>query len=332
MSDQQRRVAKADAEAASWHTRLANRSVSTDMITEFYAWRQNPLNDEAYAKVQTMWSRAKVLEGQPDIQTAIADALARKKTPDRRAVWIGALVASTGIALAIGGTYWFQGRSAYATDVGEERLVQLDDGSTVRLDTGSSIKVAFSGGQRRIELEGGRALFTVAHDTSRPFIVLAGATQVRAVGTVFDVRRAEAGVTVSMVSGLVEVSGPDLPAGPPKRLAAGQRALVSPQGLQTQTINVADATSWADGRLVFRGTPLGQAVDEVNRYLTDKIVLAPGTPRSQPVSGVFHTSDRAAFVSAVCELFQLTAEADPDGSVRLTADKNMRKPLGETRG
>ncbi len=332
MSDQQRRVAKADAEAASWHTRLANRSVSAEMISDFYAWRQDPVNEEAYARVQAMWAKAKVLEGRPDIQAAINDALARKKRPDRRAIWIGALVASTGIALAIGGTFWFQGRNAYATDVGEERLVQLDDGSTVRLDTGSSIKVAFSGGQRRVELQEGRALFTVAHDTSRPFVVLAGGTQVRAVGTVFDVRRAGAGVTVSMVSGLVEVSGPGLPGVPPRRLAAGQRALVSPQGLQTQTINVADATSWADGRLVFRGTPLGEAVEEVNRYLTDKIALAPGTPRSQPVSGVFHTSDREAFVSAVCELLQLTAETNPDGSVRLTTEKNMRAPLGETRG
>lgn len=332
MSDQQRRVAKADAEAASWHTRLANRSVSAEMINEFYAWRQDPLNDEAYGKVQAMWSRAKALEGRPDIQAAINDALARKKTPDRRGIWIGALVASTGIALAIGGTLWFQGRNAYATDVGEARVVQLADGSTVKLDTGSSIKVVFSGGQRRVELQRGRALFTVAHDTSRPFVVLAGGTQVRAVGTVFDVRRAGTGVTVSMVSGRVEVSGPSLPIGPPKRLAVGQRALVSPEGLQIQTINVADATSWADGRLVFRGTPLGEAVAEVNRYLTDKIVLAPGTPLAQPLSGVFHTSDREAFVSAVCELFQLTAETDPDGSVRLTADKNMREPLGETRG
>ena len=332
MSDQQRRVAKADAEAASWHTRLANRSISTDTISEFYAWRQDSLNDEAYGKVQAMWSKAKTLEGRPDIQAAINDALARKKTPDRRGMWIGALVASTGIALAIGGTFWFQGRNAYATDVGEERVVQLDDGSTVRLDTGSSIKVAFSGGQRRVELEGGRALFNVAHDRSRPFVVLAGETQVRAVGTVFDVRRAETGVTVSMVSGLVEVTGPDLPAGPPKRLATGERALVSPRGLQTQTINVADATSWAEGRLVFRATPLNEAVAEVNRYLTDKIVLAPGTPVAQPLSGVFHTGDREAFVSAVCELFQLRATTNPDGSVRLTADKKLREPLGETRG
>ena len=321
MSDPQR-AAKADAEAAAWHTHLGSRSVTSAAIHEFYDWRQDPVNAEAYRKVEALWAKSKTLEGRPDIQAAVAEAMARKKMPSRRGLWIGAVVATTGVALAIGGaSIWLQGRNTYATAVGEERVVQLADGSTVRLDTGSSIKVAFNGSERRVQLETGRALFTVAHDTARPFLVQSGDTQVRAVGTVFDVRRAGTTVTVSMVSGLVEITGADISPARPQRLAGGQQASLSPQGHQTKAIDIADATSWTEGRLVFRDTRLEDAVAETNRYLTKKIVLAPGTPKSVLVSGVFRTGDREAFISAASELFQLTPVQDADGSVRLTADK-----------
>lgn len=321
MSDPQR-LAKADAEAAAWHTHLGNRSVTSEAIHEFFDWKRDPVNAEAYSKVEALWAKAKTLEGRPDIQAAVAEAMARKKFPNRRALWIGAIAATGAVALAMdGASIWLQGRNTYATSVGEERVVQLADGSTVRLDTGSSIKVAFKGSERRVQLEAGRALFTVAHDPSRPFIVQSGDTQVRAVGTVFDVRKTGTTVTVSMVSGLVEITGADIPSARPQRLAGGEQASLSPQGHNMRAINVADATSWTQGRLVFRDTRLEDAVAETNRYLTKKIVLAPGTPRSVLVSGVFQTGDREAFVSAASELFQLTPIQDADGSVRLTADK-----------
>lgn len=321
MSEPQPRMTKADAEAAAWHTQLGNRSVTTTEIEEFYDWRRDPANTEAYRKVETLWAKAKTLDGRPSIQGAVAEALARKRAPSRRTVWVGAIAATAGVVLAVGGTVWLQGRNHYVTAIGEERVVQLADGSSVRLDTGSSIKVMFSGSDRRVELETGRAMFTVAHDAARPFLVRSGDTQVRAVGTVFDVMRDGGTVTVSMVEGLVDVTGASIPAAEPQRLAAGQQVRLSARGRQTQTINVADTTSWAQGRLVFRDKPLADAVGEVNRYLTQKIVLAPSAPGDVPVSGVFLTGDRDAFVSAASELFQLTATTETDGSIRLSADK-----------
>lgn len=322
MSDPQSRATKADAEAAAWHTRLGSRSVTTAAIEEFYDWRSDPVNAEAYRKVETLWVKAKALEGQPDIQSAVAEALARKRRPSRSIVWVGAVTATTGLAMALAGaSLWLDSRNAYSTDVGETRVVQLADGSTVRLDTGSSIKVAYRRAERLVTLEGGRAHFDVAHDIQRPFVVRSGETQVRAVGTVFDVQRSGATITVSMVSGLVEVTGAEIPAANPQRLSGGEQVRISPKGRQTLRINAAEATSWTEGRLVFRDTPLSQAVTEVNRYLTQKVVLAPGTPETVLVSGVFRTGDRAAFVSAASELFALTPHPDADGSVRLTADK-----------
>ena len=110
------------------------------------------------------------------------------------------------MVLAIGGAVFWNGQGLYTTAVGEQRVIQLADGSNVSLDTDSRIRVRFAGAERRLELERGQALFDVADD-GRPFVVVAGDTSITAVGTVFDVRRHSDGVKVTLVSGVVDVAG-----------------------------------------------------------------------------------------------------------------------------
>ena len=93
----------------------------------------------------------------------------------------------------------------YATALGEQRSIQFEDGSTVELNSRSKIRVKYSKQERDVELIEGQALFHVAHDTSRPFIVAVGATRVRAVGTQFDVYRRLNGTVVTVVEGRVAV-------------------------------------------------------------------------------------------------------------------------------
>ena len=93
----------------------------------------------------------------------------------------------------------------YATALGEQRSVQFEDGSTVELNSRSKIRVKYSKQERDVELIEGQALFHVAHDTSRPFIVAVGATRVRAVGTEFDVYKRSNGTVVTVVEGRVAV-------------------------------------------------------------------------------------------------------------------------------
>ena len=93
----------------------------------------------------------------------------------------------------------------YATALGEQRSIQFEDGSTVELNSRSRIRVKYSKQERAVELIEGQALFHVAHNTSRPFIVAVGATRVRAVGTQFDVYRKSSGTVVTVVEGRVAV-------------------------------------------------------------------------------------------------------------------------------
>ena len=87
----------------------------------------------------------------------------------------------------------------YAIAVGEQRTIQLEDGSRIILDTGSEVAVRFTGGRRSVTLNNGQAMFDVEGDPARPFIVDAGDTRVTAIGTRFDVRRSGTGARVILV-------------------------------------------------------------------------------------------------------------------------------------
>jgi transmembrane sensor len=94
---------------------------------------------------------------------------------------------------------------SYATDIGEHRSLALSDGSTVDLNARSKLRIEFSKDERLVELLEGQALFQVAKDKSRPFIVKSGDATVRAVGTQFDVDRKATGTTVTVLEGRVVV-------------------------------------------------------------------------------------------------------------------------------
>jgi len=314
------RVETAELEAAAWHARLGEPRVSTQTIEDFFAWRSKPENADAYRRVETAWTEAGRLAASPQIQASLDAAL--NSGPERRRSRplppaVLALAAGFAIAaLMFGGWVWQGPRDGFDTGVGEQRLVQLADGSSVQLDTDTRLRVRFSDGRRLVDLERGQALFTVAHDSSRPFIVRAAGTSVTAVGTVFDVRRDDGGVRVTLVSGAVDVARDGQ--GAPARLAAGQQSNVTSRGVATKAVDVAAAVSWTEGRIVFVDTPLNQAVAEVNRYLTKPVDLAPGADGAVAVNGVFKAGDRDAFVSAASGALGLRATARDDGSVLLS--------------
>ncbi len=111
------------------------------------------------------------------------------------------------LVAALLGTVWWQSErySTYATDIGERRSVTLADGSTVDLNARSKLRIEFTKDKRLVELLDGQALFQVAKDKDRPFIVASGDATVRAVGTQFDVYRKANGTTVTVLEGRVAV-------------------------------------------------------------------------------------------------------------------------------
>lgn len=211
---------------------------------------------------------------------------------------------------------------AYETTAHERKTVSLADGSTVQLDVGTRMAVLMRADRRQIELLSGRALFEVAHDTSRPFSVTAAGTRTTALGTKFQVQRGDDAVVVTLTEGSVAVDrterGKTTP-GWQERLSPGEQLSIDAETDQRlrQFVDVHVATSWTQGRHIFRGTPLHSAVDEVNRYATRKVRLGDPSLADLPVSGNFIVGDSEVVVDAFAALLPLRAVEAGDREIIL---------------
>ncbi len=323
MSDPQDARREADREAAEWHVRLGERPVSAASLAAFKTWRTSAENAEAYQRLETVWRATGSLSSDADVQSLTRETLRASRPRASRSskkIPVPFAAIATVMAIAVVSIFvWLPSRGVYATAVGEQEVVRLTDGSEIKLDTDTRLRVRFASSERHILLERGQALFVVAHDADRPFRVSAGDTVVTALGTTFDVRRDPAGARVTLVAGSVAVTDGPAAGARSWRLAPGQQVRTALPNAAPLAVDAALATSWSERRLIFRSTPLGEAVAEVNRYLPRKIVLDAGPAEDVAVSGVFTTGDREAFVAATTDLFGLEARTQADGSVRLTA-------------
>ena len=314
-------VSRAEAEAADWLARLNRLSVTTKSLHDFWDWKGDARNAEAFARVEADWKALGVLEGDPDIQAATQKALRDHpaKAPQAPRRMTLSLAFATGLFVMGGAALWFVSgpQPTYTTAVGEQRVVVLSDGSRVRLNTDSQIRVQYRPGERHIVLTRGEAFFEAAHDSSRPFVVAADGAQVRALGTKFDVRRDPFAVSVTLLQGRVEVARTGQ--GAAATLAPNQQLTVTDRGMSApRAADAVEASSWTTGHLTFRGVPLRDAVAEVNRYSARKIVLESADRfAGEPVSGVFDVGDTGAFVTAVSTVFDLQADPASEGVIRL---------------
>ena len=196
----------------------------------------------------------------------------------------------------------------YATAIGEQRTVELKDGSTIYLNAHSQVKVDFSRELRDIYLLDGEAIFKVKHDTARPFRVHVNDAFIQAVGTQFDVHRLTGQTNVAVIEGKVNISAPGSaspasqetqPTASVTTLAAGQTATIIANRKVTlpAAVDVADATAWRQHRLVFRKQTLADMALEFNRYNRDPQIRVEGEAlQAREFNGVFDADDPESLV------------------------------------
>jgi transmembrane sensor len=216
----------------------------------------------------------------------------------------------------------------YTTGVAEQQLLTLEDGSILELNARTQLKVRFTSRERRIDLLTGQALFRVAKDRQRPFIVDSGEAQVRAVGTEFDVHLRRSGTTVTVLEGSVAVRrmrAPGASVDPANsadaaglQLAAGQQLVITDAAvLQPPAPRIAAATAWTNGTLEFDETPLVDAVEDVNRYSRIPFILEGEPPDDLRISGVYSSQDTGSFVRFLRSQADLVVtETDSDVRIR----------------
>jgi transmembrane sensor len=198
--------------------------------------------------------------------------------------------------------------------------VQLRDGSIAHLNTNTLIRVRYSQGERLIEFERGQALFQVVRDATRPFRVRAGATEVQAVGTQFELYRKAAGETmVTVVEGLVDVKRSE-PAtassnARPLRLSAGDQIRIGDSNeapAKPARVDLRSATAWVQRELVFNEQSLREVATEFGRYNSVPVVIDDPELRELQVSGIFKAYDVESFLGFLQQFERVEIGRDRD--------------------
>ncbi len=216
-------------EACEWFVEFRLGEPDDAARRAFHAWlRESPAHMGAYLDVSAnwtqgaafdvgaLWSKDQLIEDArretervvtlSGAGAALSAGGAKSRTSSTRRRWLGLAAASAAVSM-IGGAFWIDHNPCYSTGIGEQRSLALSDGSTVQLNSLSKIRIRYSEHERTVDLVQGQALFHVAKDTARPFVVYSGQTRVRAVGTRFDVYRRDTGTTVTVLEGRVAVLG-----------------------------------------------------------------------------------------------------------------------------
>ena len=277
---------------------------------ELHEWLDaDPRHQGAYVRARAQWvdlDRLAALHGP-------ADVVDEPPHMSRR-YWLAASVAA--VTALGGGLSWLALRDEserFVAGIGEVRRIPLADGSTVLLNTDTEVLIKLTATRRDIELRRGEALFEVAHDKSRPFVVRANNTAVRAVGTAFAVRLQSTQVDVTVTEGVVELSNAAAdssrsaasaasPPSQPRRVSANERAVIlpaaAPEVAPIPAVQLSRQLAWRDGMVSFDGETLQMAANEINRHNRRQIVVEDAELAQRPLVGVFRATDVEGFAQA----------------------------------
>jgi transmembrane sensor len=314
-----RRAAR--AEAAAWIVRLHGPHRSPELENAFREWLSaDPENGPQFERVTETWEQG------ASIPVAGIPRLAGRRPSSRRRALIATMAAAVCGLLGLG--IWMAWPDpTYATAVGEQRIVRLDDGTRLSLNSETRVEIAYTKSQRRVQLIRGEAYFEVAHNPARPFVVVAGGTRVTALGTTFVVRYDTDKTAVTLVEGKVVVvpaAGDELPAVPsnigPSPSTARKDLVLTPGERVTLARNaralvdeprVEAVTAWRRGEVMLDKMQLSDAIAEMNRYDSQTLVIEDPRVAALQVSGIYHAGDSANFARTVAKLYGLRVEERP---------------------
>jgi transmembrane sensor len=324
-------------EAADWYARLRAENVTELDAVRFRAWiAGNSERRLEFEQIDAFWENIGAIEKSPEVlreRAAISRRRALSAQPTsapaatmgrykRKSIW----AAAAAVLLVVGTLLLVQHQMTdrYVTAIGEQRSVPLADGSVVTLNTATEIRVHFSADRRGVELVSGQANFEVAKDASRPFVVTAGGSEVRAVGTQFDVYKTADNVTVTLIEGKVAIKEAPVKAGASAvevNLAAGEQLSYETKtgAVLRASADIPRVSAWRARKLDFSDTPLTDAIAEANRYSRVEIQLDAPELQSARISGTFEAGRNDLFVEGLQTYFQLNVDRSADHRIILTA-------------
>lgn len=324
-----------DAAAAQWAVRLADGPLGSEDTIALQAWLDaDPSNAAAMEAIVESWRAVEAYAGAPELLSLRQQALQSAERAHRshaprgvRPRWMAAAAAACLVLVAGGGWAWLSPR-AYATGLGERRVVALADGSRMSLDGETRVRVRYALGRRSLWLDRGRAKFEVAKDPLRPFTVRSRGEEVVATGTAFSVEVIGRQVRVVLYEGHVAVLhtsrgvrqtlGVGREQAPADKVLTPGHELIAAPGpgpkLAAVLVRVDPVRSlaWEGGQLVFEDEPLSTAVARINRSAATPLAIGDAATGQVRISGVFQAGDTGHFVQGLTAAFPVRAEAEAD--------------------
>ena len=297
-------------QASVWYARMHDsdlqESQGCQLKAQFNTWLlADPLHRVAYEDMSSLWdvlthselSENDLILDEPTVQKTFIKRVSRP---------FYAAVASVALFVAVAGAGWQQNwplhlQSDYYSNVGEQKVVQLDDNSEIILNTNSAIKVNYTNQFREVVLLQGEARFNVAKNNERPFVVNTTQGTVTVTGTQFNVSLYNDSATVSLFEGSVALTS-NQASKLRKNLFSNQQAKLFSMGIgAVSEFDPAVVNAWQRGQLVFYSTALSEVVAKLNRYRKGKIIITDDSLNNLQISGVFSINDPDAALKMITE-------------------------------
>jgi transmembrane sensor len=209
----------------------------------------------------------------------------------------------------------------FDTPTGGRKVVPLEDGSKVELNTQTVVRTAVSKSRREVWLDAGEAFFEVARRDGDPFVVHAGRKTITVLGTKFSVRRDGDRVSVNVLEGRVQVQDDVVEEARAEIIAAGDTAIsrgTSTLITRSSERRVENALAWRDGMLSFDQAPLAEVASEFNRYNSTRLIVTDAAAAQIPIGGSFQASSVDSFVRLLRDAYGLRIQRD-DNSVKISS-------------
>ena len=308
-------------EAARWFVRLQEPAVDVVEYRRFEAWLdEHPQHRDEFQVLQGLWAAADLLPAKRLQALCETPSTRRKRQPLARYAVAASIVAvALGLGLFSGLNHPPAYTAEYSTALGERRHVALPDGSVIDMNSRSRVQVRYEKNRRAIELTEGEAMFSVEHDTGRPFVVEAGNGKVTVTGTRFDVRRDPTQTRVAVEQGTVKVQGQGADF---ITVTAGLGTRIDAQGVvaAAYAINPEELTAWRSGKLVFNNASLSEVVAEVSRYRAKPLTVGNDKVGNLRLTSVFKSDNTDALLKALPSILPVAVRTLDDGSQEIISN------------
>lgn len=313
--------------ARLWVIRINSEDLSDAERAEFSNWyNANPSHKLAFENEQENWDVAEALKAafKPASEIDKTTSPLTKNVPHSHHLqtkngWMKA--AAIFAFMTILGLYSWSNhlmilaQADAVSSTGEQKQIDLPDGSLALLNTNSAIKISYTETERKIEILKGEVFFKVRSDKNHPFRVVANDGSAKAVGTAYSVRKVHEHMTVTVTEGTVSVSSKDQE----KSQGHSKSTYLLGRGHQihfgqqvkseiTKNVDFEKQLAWRKGKIIFDNTPIGEAIIELGRYYPGRIIVAKQINKSKRVSGVFPSDKASSAIKAIARSNGLTAK------------------------